>query len=147
VVGFDTRGIHKLRNGLEIETVPWTNVTAVRIGRGMDYNNWWIMLLLGVPMVGFALWLMFSALKVYGNDGATEGWYLEGNFLALTIGGLGALLVVLSLRRTVVLEFATIKGRSYSYSLRELVKRDHIHALAGYVQYNLPRGAKFEFEK
>jgi hypothetical protein len=144
VVAFDGIGIHKLRSGLAIKTIPWHQVTAARIAVGMDYNNWFIMLLLGSGLVLGGLWMMANTLLFLEGETWSIYWFLEANAWALTIGGLGALMVALSLRRTMVLEIQE-GSRKQIYSLREIAKRDEVHALAEYVRAKLPPRAGYEF--
>ncbi len=143
-VGINSTGLHALRNDLIKHSVAWDQIAFLRIRRGMDYNNWLVMLIFGGAMAAFGLWLMASTIEHIPKD---EDWlasYLRFNFYSITLIGLGVLVFVLGLRRTMVMEIKTKEGSSRRYSLREIAKKDKMRGLEFFVQKHLPIGVNFE---
>ena len=143
-IGINATGLHALRNDVIKHSTTWDQIASLRIRRSMDYNNWVIMLIIGGAMAGFGLWLMASTIEHISKD---EDWlasYLEFNFYSFTIIGLGALVFILGLRRTMVMEIKTIDGSSHRYSLREIAKKDKMRGLEFFIKKHLLPGVVFE---
>jgi hypothetical protein len=90
-VGVNPIGFHALRNDVIKRSISWDQIAQLRIQRGMDYNNWLIMLILGGAMAGGGLSLMAASIE---NIPKGEYWfpsYLRFNFYSLTCIGLGLL--------------------------------------------------------
>ena len=95
-------------------------------------------------MAGFGLWLMAASIE---NIPKGEYWlpsYLRFNFYSITLIGLGGLVFVLGLRRTMVAEIKTKDGHWHRYSLREIAKKDAMRGLEFFIKKHLPRGIPFE---
>lgn len=142
-VGFNGEGIHALRSGVIQRTHAWEDVQLMRVKRGMDYNNWLIMLILGGAMVICGLTLMASTFGNISRDGEWLVYFLEFNAHSITLLGLGTLIIVLALRRTMVMEIQTVKGWQ-RYSLREIAKKDQLRGLVYFIRRKLPQQATLE---
>jgi hypothetical protein len=142
-IGFNPLGLHVLRNRLITKTIAWDQVTEARILRGMDYNNWLLMLILGGAMALGGLALVFNSMQV--AETLSFNWLLRGNFYALTVGGLGTLLIVLGIRRTMVIEFKTTDERWHRHSLREIAQKGNVPSLVVLIQNHLPLAARATF--
>jgi uncharacterized membrane protein len=141
-VGFNPRGIHALRSGVIRRSIAWEDVLGIHIRRGMDYNNWLIMIILGGALTACGLALIAATNANMTKDGEWLVYFARFNAYSITLTGLGVLLIVLALRRTMVIEIETTKGW-HRYSLREIVKRDKLRGLVFFVQRQLPPGAQF----
>jgi hypothetical protein len=146
-VGVNPIGFHALRNDVIKKTISWDQIAQMRILRGMDYNNWLIMLILGGAMAGGGLWLMAASIE---NIPKGEYWfasYLRFNFYSITLIGLGALVFVLGLRRTMVAEIKTKDGHWHRYSLREIAKQDKVRGLEFFIKKHLPKWVPSEYSE
>jgi hypothetical protein len=62
--GISQKGIHLLRSGFNYETIDWSELNSVKIYKGKELYNWWIILLLGIALLVLGIYLSIRTLDI-----------------------------------------------------------------------------------
>lgn len=123
--GLNDEGIHLLRTGFPYLSMPWRDITKVKIRQGREYSRWRIMLGLGILLLSFSI-VYGIAIYRFLNSG-TSGWleleYIAAIGMPLAIGGF---LVAGAMQRSPVMELKHA-GKLYHLSLRAFAKEGQLH--------------------
>ena len=66
--GVSDKGIHLLRSGFNYETIEFSQVDSLTIGRGKELNNWLAILVIGLALLTAAAYYVLRAFDVVGNN-------------------------------------------------------------------------------
>lgn len=125
--GVSSSGVHLLRSGFEYKTIAWNQVRGVTIERGKELHNWWIILLLGIALMGVGGYLTVRTIDIFMNK-EHAGLYVKMALFFL-IPGIGLYFVFNALRTGTLLKIKYISGKSDKFSLREIINENRLNEL------------------
>lgn len=125
-------GIHLLRSRFNYRTVPFHEIKSMRITKGKETHNWWLVLIIGSIMIWFGVYLSVGAIKVlfWGNPTPRQA----GIIYLLFIPVIGAYFVYRALETGPLLRIECLNGEKRNLRLRQLMKENKLDALRNYLQ-------------
>lgn len=123
--GVSGSGIHLLRSGFEYKTIAWNQVSSVKIERGRELHNWWIILLLGIALLGVGGYLTVRTIDIFMNKEHAELYVKMALFFL--IPGIGLYFVLNSLRTGTILRIKYASGKNDKFSLREIIRENRLN--------------------
>jgi len=140
--GLSDTGIHLLRSGFNYETIPYQEITQVKIDRGRVLNNWFLIFLLGAGLLLLTLYVVVQ----YQSD--PESWVEEYglgfrelrilSFLAW-IPVLGLYFIIMSFKTGLVMNIRYNGDRTCRLPLRHLGKEETIDEFNTFLGTKLKR--------
>jgi hypothetical protein len=122
--GASERGIHLLRSRYNYETFNYTDIATAAIERGKEINNWLFALIIGVGMVGFAIFYTIRMLNVISNS-EMNVVYIEEIIVPLIPFLMGSYLIYSSFKTGITLKI-TMSAKSKRLSLNELMNSNKL---------------------
>jgi uncharacterized membrane-anchored protein len=62
--GISSDGIHLLRSGFNYKTIAFSEIMKIKIEKGKELHNWWLVLILGASLVGLGVYLSLGTIKI-----------------------------------------------------------------------------------
>ncbi|PZR39650.1 MAG: hypothetical protein DI538_06355 [Azospira oryzae] len=115
------KGIHLFRNKFNYETIPFEDVSRLTIGRGRGVNNWIILFIIGMGLLGFAIYYSVGMFGVI-NHGEVRVIYVEEIVVPVLPFLIGAYFIYASLKNELMLTVSTIQSNVKRLPLGELIE-------------------------
>ncbi len=132
-IGVSDEGIHLLRSGYNYETIPYAEISRVRICRGREVNNWFLLFTIGLVVLVAGIILTYLVAQVLYEGHGRRRYHL--GFVAF-LPFIGGFFVYNSLKTGVIIEIDyTIKTRRFPLS--SLNKQGSLKAFQFYLHDRL----------
>jgi len=131
--GIDQIEFHLLRNGYNYKSYLLSDIKSVEIKKGPEIANWFIVLILGLGLLGFAFYTIFGLWRFF-NSSATR-ISIQQIILPLFPLLIGIYCTITALKRTriIVFHFASAKK---SFPLTKLIKSKKDKEFIDFVRTN-----------
>jgi hypothetical protein len=118
--GISNHGVHLLRSGFNYKTITFSELKRIKIEKGKELHNWWLVFIMGAALIGVGVYLSLGAITIL----------IEGNvsprhakmILLLLIPVAGGYFVYNSFQTGLVLKIYCVNGDKDMFPLREIVK-------------------------
>lgn len=67
--GISDEGVHFLRNRFEYKKLPFSSIEKIELKKGMQLNNWAVILAIGVALISTTTYLTLGILKALEHPG------------------------------------------------------------------------------
>ncbi len=134
--GISDNGIHLLRSRFNYETVHFDQVDSLTIEKGKELNNWIVILIIGLGLVGFSLYYSLRLFNIIDNN-EVNVIYIEEILVPLIPFMLGGYCLYSSTRNGTILRLKTIKNKTDKFPLRELEKDNRIGQFQDFLKEKL----------
>jgi hypothetical protein len=132
--GISDTGIHFLRSGFNYETISFSEINEIKIERGKELHNWVIILMLGIMILTFGIYISISTIKMilelkFGIVGVKI-------ILFLTIPFVGAYFIYNSFRTGTLLKVNYKQNKRHKFPLKEIAKEKKLDELITLLKKN-----------
>jgi hypothetical protein len=122
--GASENGLHLLRSDFNYETIVFSQIHRIDIGRGKELNNWFIILIIGLALLTPGLYISLNVITaLYHGDINFKGARIV---ILLLIPLVGAYFIFTSLQSCEILKIVYGNDKNMKLSLREIVKKGEI---------------------
>ena len=130
--GISDIGIHLLRSGFNYRTITFSEIDRLRIEKGKEIHNWWLVFILGAALIGYGVYLSIGMIKalIEGNISARQARMI---FLLL-IPVAGGYFVYNSVQAGLVLRMYCSNGDKDMFPLREIIKDNKLEEFKTYLK-------------
>jgi hypothetical protein len=134
--GLNSEAIHLLRNRFNYKSIPLKDIDKLSIKKGPDINNWLIALLVGLSLISFALYETVTLIEMFYSEDV-HVIYVQRIILPFLPALIGIYLLVLSLRRTTILQIM-YGSEKHQFSLMEIIKKDSLENFISHLKLVVP---------
>ncbi|MEM6524637.1 MAG: hypothetical protein AAGF85_17560 [Bacteroidota bacterium] len=116
---FSDNQLHLLRNKYNFRSFSNSEIHSISIRKGKQVNNWVVLLVLGMAMIGFSI---YYALRLHYllSEGIIRSIYVEEILIPLIPTMLGGYCVYSSVRNGIVATVILNSGKTYNFPLGSL---------------------------
>lgn len=125
-------GIHLLRSRFNYQTIPLREIKSMRIAKGKETHNWWLVLIIGGVMVWLGMYLSIGTIKALLSGNATPRQAVLIYILLIPVSG--AYFVYCALETGPLLQIECFNGDKRSFRLRQLLKEQKLDAFKEYLR-------------
>jgi hypothetical protein len=126
-LGLSEEGIHLLRNGFNYETIAYSDINHVEILKGNALKNRMILLIAGLGLIGFGIYLILGIVDVFGPESQVRTVYIEGLLLPILPFLIGSYCLYAALKKETIL---IISGKKKAKcSLATFEKSDQLNEI------------------
>jgi hypothetical protein len=134
--GVSDNGIHLLRSGFHYKTIPWHEVNSVRIEKGNELHNWWVIFLLGTVLLAVGCYLSFQTIDILINKEYPAR--IVKMLMFLQIPCVGIYFVYNSLKTGTILRIKYGSNKEEKFALREIIKENRLAEFKSLLTGKLP---------
>ena len=118
-------GIHLLRSGFSYKTIRWNEVDSIKIRKGKELNNSWIVFLLGLILLTLAAYLTIRTVDILMFKEHTERYVKM--LLFLLIPFIGVYFVYNSMRTGVIMSVNYAAHKKQMFPLNEIIEQNRLN--------------------
>lgn len=125
--GISDNGFHLLRSGFNYKIISFEEVTAIRIEKGKELDNWWLIFVFGAALTVFGVYLATGTIKILiKGDIALRQTRMIFLLLIPVAGGYFA---YNSLRTGLLLKIECAGGKKYMFPIRDIVREQKLNEM------------------
>lgn len=125
--GLTTEGVHLLRSDFNYKTIRFSEIKRIKIEKGKELHNWWLVFLLGAALIGLGVYLSLGTIKIL-IDGDISPRHARMIFLLL-IPVAGGYFVYNSLQTGLILKIECVDGERDMFPLKDIIKKQKLKEL------------------
>jgi pilus assembly protein TadC len=144
--GLSERGLHLLRGRYNYDTIGFDSIDSIKIVKGRQVNNWFVLLLIGLILFSFGLFATYKVIYEYFFADNFIHFYIEQFLLPILPLFLGAFSIYFSLTKGPVLKIS-VNNKTKQFPIGQLEKNGQIDDLHSFFCKNPLIQKKFEFIK
>jgi hypothetical protein len=133
--GISDDGIHLMRSGFDYKTIRWGQINSVKIEKGKELFNWWIIFLLGVALLALGVYWSIRTVDILLHKDHAERY--AKMLLFLLIPCIGVYFVYNSLKTGTILRVKHTSSKKEMFPLREIVKENRLSEFRSLVKEKL----------
>src|ERR1044072_5920717 len=130
--GISNDGIHLLRSGFNYETIGFSEISKIKIERGREIHNWFLVFIIGAVLIIGGVYLSIQTIKIL----------IEGNvaprnarmIFILLIPVVGGLFVYNALQTGTVLKIEYSNGKKDMFPLRIISKEKKLNEFKAFLR-------------
>jgi hypothetical protein len=133
--GLSTDGVHLFRSDFNYKTIRFSEIKRIKIEKGKELHNWWLVFLLGAALIGLGVYLSLGTIKIL----------IEGDIsprharmiLLLLIPVAGGYFVYNSLQTGLILKIECVDGERDMFPLKDIIKKQKLKELKVFLSYKV----------
>jgi hypothetical protein len=118
-------GIHLLRSGFNYRTIRWGEVDSIKIRKGKELHNSWIILLLGSILLAVGAYLTIRTIDILMHK-EYAGRYIK-MLLFLLIPFIGIYLLNNSMRTGIIMSVNYAASKKEMFPLTEIIQQNRLN--------------------
>src|SRR5688572_2660126 len=118
-------GIHLLRSGFSYKTIRWHEVDSIRIRKGKELNNSWIIFLLGLILLTVGAYLTIRTVDILVHKENAERYVKM--LLFLLIPFIGVYFVYNSMRTGIIMSVNYAAHKREMFPLSEIINQNRLN--------------------
>lgn len=118
-------GIHLLRSGFNYKTIRWNEVDSIKIKKGKELNNSWIVFLLGLILLTVVAFLTIRTVDILMHE-EHAGQYVK-MLLFLLIAFVGVYFVHNSMRTGIMMSVNYAAHKKEMFQLNEIIQQNRLN--------------------
>ena len=118
-------GIHLLRSGFNYKTIRWNEVDSIKIRKGKELNNSWIVFLLGLILLTVVAFLTIRTVDILVNEEYAEQYVKM--LLFLIIAFIGVYFVHNSMRTGTIMRVNYAAHKKEMFPLNEIIQQNRLN--------------------
>ena len=118
-------GIHLLRSGFNYKTIRWGEVDSIKIRKGKELHNSWIIFLLGFILFAAGAYLTIRTVDILVHKEHAERYVKM--LLFLLIPFIGVYFVYNSMRTGIVMSISYADYKREMFPLNEIIKQNRLN--------------------
>ena len=130
--GISDTGIHLLRSGFNYRTIGFAQIRRIRIEKGKELHNWWMVFIIGAALIGLGVHLSIGTIKMF-VEGNVAPRHARMIFLLL-IPVAGGYFVYNSLQTGLILKIDCSNGDKDMFPLKELIEEKKLAEFKTYLK-------------
>jgi len=134
-LGISDTGIHLLRSGFNYQTINWNEINFMKIEKGRELHNWWIVFLLGAALLTVGGYLSIRTIDILMNKDHPEVYVKMLLFLLIPFVGIYFLYNSLKTGVIVRINYAAYKKKMFP--LKEIIKEKQLNEFRSLVTEKL----------
>jgi len=118
-------GIHLLRSGFNYKTIRWSEVDSIKIRKGKELNNSWIIFLLGLILLTAGVYLTIRTVDILVHKEHAERYVKMLLFLLIPV--VGVYFVYNSMRTGIIMSVNYSADKSEMFPLNEIIRQNRLN--------------------
>lgn len=118
-------GIHLLRSGFNYKTIRWNEVDSIKIKKGKELNNSWIVFLLGLILLTVVAFLTIRTVDILMHEEHAEQYVKM--LLFLLIAFVGVYFVHNSMRTGIMMSVNYAAHKKEMFQLNEIIQQNRLN--------------------
>jgi hypothetical protein len=144
-IGVSDHAVHLLRSGFNFDTLEFTTIDKITIEKGRQVNNWLLLLVVGLGLLGFGVFTAIKVVYEYFFANNFQRFYIEQFVIPVLPLAFGLSSIFYSLKTGAVLKIS-IKQKTKQFPIDELRKKSQMEAFVHFFQQNNLTANKFELK-
>lgn len=124
-----TESFHFLRNGFNYKTLNSHEVKELILEKGRQVNNWLLILLIGIGLVGFSIYYSYTLFFYVTDNETSDPIYIESFVIPIIPMFLGLYSLFISLTTGPILRMVLHSNKSRHFPLAKTKKEGKIETL------------------
>ena len=133
-----------LRNRFNYKTIEFEQIEHSTIKTGKELKNWLIILIIGLGLIGFAIYSTITIIAAFSDD-SIDTIYIEEILIPVIPFFMGVYCVFMGLRKGKIMRIQTLEGAQKQVSLRELFKNEQLDDFKKFLSGKLQSRVRIEF--
>ncbi|MGC3946417.1 MAG: hypothetical protein QM762_18165 [Chryseolinea sp.] len=129
--GISDEGFHLLRSGFNYKTIMFSEITRIRIERGKELHNWWLVLILGLGLLALGVYMSLGAIRILLRENLSPRHAKLS--LLLLIPVVGGYFVYNSFQTGLVIKIDCADGEKDMFPLRNIIKGQKLNELIAFL--------------
>jgi len=118
-------GIHLLRSGFNYKTIRWSEVDSIKIRKGKELNNSWIIFLLGLILLTTGVYLTIRTVDILVHKEHAERYIKMLLFLLIPV--IGVYFVYNSMRTGIIMSVNYAAHKTEMFPLNEIIRQNRLN--------------------
>src|SRR5687768_1311987 len=118
-------GIHLLRSGFNYKTIRWSEVDSIKIKKGKELNNSWIIFLLGLILLTAGAYLTIRTVDILVHKEHAERYIKMLLFLLIPV--IGVYFVYNSMRTGIIMSVNYAADKKEMFPLNEIIRQNRLN--------------------
>jgi hypothetical protein len=135
--GVTEAGIDLLRSRFQYATITWSEINAIKISHGKELRYWWIILLIGIGLLGLGGYLSFRTMDILANKEQPLIYVKMLQFVLIPL--VGGFFVLTSLRSGPLLHVHYSNYKKLIFPIKEISKNKSLDEFKTFLNQNVGR--------
>jgi hypothetical protein len=118
-------GIHLLRSGFNYKTIRWSEVDSIKIRKGKELNNSWVIFLLGLILLTAGVYLTIRTVDILVHKEHAERYIKMLLFLLIPV--IGVYFVYNSMRTGIIMSVNYAADKKEMFPLNEIIRQNRLN--------------------
>ena len=118
-------GIHLLRSGFNYKTIRWSEVDSIKIKKGKELNNSWIIFLLGLILLTAGVYLTIRTVDILVHKEHAERYIKMLLFLLIPV--IGVYFVYNSMKTGIIMSVNYAADKKEMFPLNEIIRQNRLN--------------------
>jgi hypothetical protein len=118
-------GIHLLRSGFNYKTIRWGEVDSIKIRKGKELNNSWIIFLFGLIVLTTGAYLTIRTVDILVHKEPAERYVKMLLFLLIPV--IGVYFVYNSMRTGIIMSVNYSAHKKEMFPLNEIIRQNRLN--------------------
>ena len=118
-------GIHLLRSGFNYKTIRWGEVDSIKIRKGKELNNSWIIFLFGLIVLTTGAYLTIRTVDILVHKEHAERYIKMLLFLLIPV--IGVYFVYNSMRTGIIMSVNYSAHKKEMFPLNEIIRQNRLN--------------------
>ena len=118
-------GIHLLRSGLNYKTIRWSEVDSIKIRKGKEINNSWVIFLLGLILLTAGVYLTIRTVDILVHKEHAERYIKMLLFFLIPV--IGVYFVYNSMKTGIIMSVNYAADKKEMFPLNEIIRQNRLN--------------------